>query len=572
VDAGVVRADGACKSRPTTATVFSGGFQRTGEGANLSGSARSSSEMGNRGMRPFFQRGFWVGVVVAVALLGGPVRGGCAASPEVGLDHWAYRAVDRLAALGAIDSAFLGQRPWTRAEIAGLVEEAARSVDRLSAASRRQLRRLQKEFASELDERGEEGLRSYVKPAERLGVRWFASSGEPEAILQHGDSLSDGLDARLDWQAHARFGSHIVAAVRPELRWGSGDSVGLRDHGLGTALPAVDEADAKVELRESYLKLVLWNLELEGGRDHLWWGPGRRGSLLLTNNAEPLDLIKLSNPEPVLLPWFLGYLGPVQAEWFWTELEHDRVIHRAQLTGLRLGFKPTPNWEVGLARVIQFGGYDRPGLFEKGLGDVLAGVNAEGADDAETENSLAAIDLSWRIAWPRPAQLYWEWGGEDQANLLGITPFMSAFGHVLGLYLPEVVEAVPVDLRVEYLTNVQDDGPYWYRHGTYQSGYTYRGKLLGHPFGGEAEAVSVRVDWFPSDGVALGADADWVTNKVGATGTEKDLRLGCDAALFTRGAAQYSVRYDFESRGDVDGVSGEEATSHRLMVEVALDL
>jgi len=320
------------------------------------------------------------------------------------------------------------------------------------------------------------------------------------------------------------------------------------------------------------VKLVLWNLEMEAGRDHIWWGPGRRGSLLLTNNAEPLDLIKVSNPEPVLLPWIFGYLGPLQVEWFWTELEHDRVIHRAQLTGLRLDFKPTPNWEVGLARVIQFGGYGRPGLFEKGLGDVVAGVNAEGGDDVETENSLAAIDLIWRISWPRPAQLYWEYGGEDQATLLDITPFMSAFGHVVGLYLPEVVPDVPVDLRIEYLTNVQDDGPFWYRHGTYKSGYTYRGKILGHPFGGQAEAVSVRIDWLPDDAWALGLDADWVTNEVVGGGKEKDLRLGCDATLFTRGVAQYSVRYDFESRSDVDGMSGDDATSHRLMVEMALDL
>jgi len=28
----------------------------------------------------------------------------------------------------------------------------------------------------------------------------------------------------------------------------------------------------------------------------------------------------------------------------------------------------------------------------------------------------------------------------------------------------------------------------------------------------------------------------------------------------------------FESRSDVDGVSGDDATSHRLMVEMALDL
>lgn len=509
-------------------------------------------------------------ISVMVILLGVTPAWGDA-SPEVPLDHWAYRTMDRLDALGMMDTAFQGQRPWTRAEFARLLEEAERSSKPLESVAQAQLRRLRKEFAAELDERRGAWQGSYAKPAERVATRLFASSGEPEAILQHGDTLSDGFDVRVDWQAHARLGTHLVAALRPELRWGSGDSVPLRRHGLDARLPAVDDPDAKVELRESYVKLVLWNLEVEGGRDHIWWGPGRRGSLLLTNNAEPLDLVKVSNPEPVLLPWFLRYLGPVQAEWFWTELEHARAVPRAQLTGLRIGFKPTPNWEVGLARVIQFGGHRRPGLLDEGPWEVLAGINAQ-SGTTDTENSLAAIDLSWRIAWPRPAQLYWELGGEDQADLLSTVPFFSAVGHVVGVYLPEVVPGVPVDLRVEYLTNTQDTRPTWYRHGTYKSGYTYRGKILGHPFGSEAEALSLRLDWFPADRWELGFDADWVTNKVVDGGEEKDLRLGCDAQLFTLGVAQYSVRYDFESRRDADEVSGADDTSHRVMLAVSLDL
>jgi hypothetical protein len=55
-------------------------------------------------------------------------------------------------------------------------------------------------------------------------------------------------------------------------------------------------------------------------------------------------------------------------------------------------------------------------------------------------------------------------------------------------------------------------------------------------------------------------------------GEEKDLRLGCDAQLFTLGVAQYSVRYDFESRRDADEVSGADDTSHRVMLAVSLDL
>ena len=76
-----------------------------------------------------------------------------------------------------------------------------------------------------------------------------------------------------------------------------------------------------------------------------------------------------------------------------------------------------------------------------------------------------------------------------------------------------------------------------------------------------------------TDALQVGADLDWVTNQVaGQPNDERDLRFGCDAALFTRGVAQYAVRYDFERRTDVDGVSGDDATSHRLMLEMTLDM
>ena len=73
-------------------------------------------------------------------------------SPYVELDSWIYPALVRLVALGYIDDAFLGLRPWTRRECDRLLQEA---VDKSSAADRpspeadRLIAALQKEFAPE---------------------------------------------------------------------------------------------------------------------------------------------------------------------------------------------------------------------------------------------------------------------------------------------------------------------------------------------------------------------------------------------------------------------------------------
>src|SRR5437660_4877296 len=50
-------------------------------------------------------------------------------SPYVPLDSWIYPALDRLAAMGLIDSGFAGMKPWTRNECVRLLDEAGDRVE-----------------------------------------------------------------------------------------------------------------------------------------------------------------------------------------------------------------------------------------------------------------------------------------------------------------------------------------------------------------------------------------------------------------------------------------------------------
>src|SRR5713101_870599 len=50
-------------------------------------------------------------------------------SPYVPLDSWIYPALDRLAAMGLIDSGFAGMKPWTRNECLRLLNEASENLD-----------------------------------------------------------------------------------------------------------------------------------------------------------------------------------------------------------------------------------------------------------------------------------------------------------------------------------------------------------------------------------------------------------------------------------------------------------
>jgi hypothetical protein len=78
-------------------------------------------------------------------------------SPQTGttyvpIDSWVYPEIDRLAALGYVNTAESGMRPWTRSECARLVEESGQGID-LNDSSLWTLtyKRLAAEFAPELE-------------------------------------------------------------------------------------------------------------------------------------------------------------------------------------------------------------------------------------------------------------------------------------------------------------------------------------------------------------------------------------------------------------------------------------
>ena len=74
-------------------------------------------------------------------------------SPYVPLDSWVYPALDRLAGFGLIDSAFAGDRPWTRRECARLLSESEELMaggDDQNSQAQGLITELEREFRPEL--------------------------------------------------------------------------------------------------------------------------------------------------------------------------------------------------------------------------------------------------------------------------------------------------------------------------------------------------------------------------------------------------------------------------------------
>ena len=257
-------------------------------------------------------------------------------------------------------------------------------------------------------------------------------------------------------------------------------------------LPLTDSGNRFFE--EAYGQFRWGKLQFTVGKENMWWGPGRRGSLLLTDNAEPRKIFRLDNYPDFTLPGFLKHLGGVRVSFFLSRLDDDRpgFVPDPIMGGLKIGFSPNPNLIFSLNRTFLFGGEGRDEDFGAFLDVLLGRPGSESVSASQNVigNQIAGFSVIWRtLADVQPFTLYVDGAGEDAA---GWTPSKWAF--LGGIYLPRIGQSEMFDVRLEAAsTDLGYSG--WYTHEDYP--YTYRGRLMGHPMGGGAEDLYIELGAYP---------------------------------------------------------------------------
>ncbi|MDD5762505.1 MAG: capsule assembly Wzi family protein, partial [bacterium] len=235
---------------------------------------------------------------------------------------------------------------------------------------------------------------------------------------------------------------------------------------------------------------------LQIGKIATWYGPGRLGALIFTNNAQSYPGIRFHNPVPIAVPGLLSFLGNAQYDMFLARLESDRPIPNPLLFGMRLAARPGRYVELGLSRSMIYGGKGH----DSGISawwDAFKGENTNDPGEKGLVNQIAGFDVTLTLPFPsQPVQAYLEMAGEDAAHLLGTPiPFPSKFAYVTGVFLPTLFGSAAHDLRIEWARNHwRDNGPSWYVHSVSGEGYAhvYRNRVLGHPMGNDAQDISVQ--------------------------------------------------------------------------------
>ena len=511
-------------------------------------------------------------VLAVIALLTG--QADAADRTDIPLKNWGgfavfrdavYDDLERLVTAGLADRTIINTKPMSRTEGARIVARAIEKIraDDKGVYNNRQdlesvINRLTEEFRPELAALGVKlspeqassapGFWSFT-PVDRAQVRAAYVNRDFSLVNSQGLRFQGGANAGFTFESRAQIGDMVTFYLQPEL------------HG--------NEEYGAARLAQGYVKLTAFNVELVAGRESLWWGPGIHGSLIMSNNAAPLDQIRLGAAEPFRLPLIGDWIGPTKILAFIARLEKDRDIPHANMVGLRGTIAPATFLELGASYVNMFGGDTPPRLSGAGdyfrvLFDPLASDQGLSTPQKFRNNALFAIDADLRIANAQrffipanDARLYGEFGWDDTCCSSSFIPLRAATSYLGGLQLLGLFGNEGLDSRIE----IASTSSLSFTHNQFFRGYWTQGEPISHFIGTNGFDLYSRVTKRLSADYMIGVfvnRSDIGTTALGGGPIEKRTAVGLDVtyrfakvySLFGQASVTKTTNHNFVAGND----------------------
>jgi Capsule assembly protein Wzi len=415
----------------------------------------------------------------------------------VPLNSWIYPALERLAALGYINTQFTGLKPWTRTECLRQAQEAESSVRNLRAdrSTADTINRLIQELRPASPRSLElESLYARTETIGRTPVRDSYHFGQT-IWNDFGRPYEEGENALVGASASARAGRFFLF-VNGEYQHAPGrDAFSIAQRELIANLdanpvqPAMPISDTnRFHLLDTYTGVQLGDYALTFGKQSLWLGPGETAPLMLSDNADPMYMLRFSRTTPLVLPGIFRYLGPIRGEFLFSELEHHQFPARPFFNLQKISFHPTKNLEVGFTRASLWAGVGHPFTFGNLIRNFTSLTSPEGPLISRNDpgDRKGGFDVSYRLPGLRRwLTFYLDSYSDDDPSPLA-SPRRAAINP--GLYLSHFPAISKLDLRVEAvstesLTAVDRTGQFLYFNNQYHDANTNGGNLFGNPTG-----------------------------------------------------------------------------------------
>jgi hypothetical protein len=439
-------------------------------------------------------------------------------STYVPMDSWIYPAMDRLHALGEVDIAYIGMRPWTRLSIVHMLEASELKMGNTADDSEACgiYHSLQRELLPDID-----SLKDPARPQAKIAsiyTRLGGISGTPlrdsyhlgQSIVndygrpyQQGFDTINGFSTRMD---AGRFAFYLrgeyqhapaAAGYSPTLAelLSNIDLIPFATNPNQDTIPLGPiSATNQVRVIEANVSYLVLNNEISFGKSDHWLGPGQGGSFAWSNNAENIYAFQIDRVEPLRIPLLSRLTGPFRYQFFVGSLQGHTDPNAPWVHAEKVSFKPTENLEFGFERTVIWGGKGHVpitiGSFLKSFFSVQNVSAAEKLSRGDPGARFGAFDFSYRLPYMRQwLTLYTDSLVHDDTSPIsaprraGIRP---------GLYLSQFPKLHQLDLRVEAVstdppTSRSNGGQFLYWEQIQKQGYTNKGFIMGDWIGRESK-------------------------------------------------------------------------------------
>jgi hypothetical protein len=302
-------------------------------------------------------------------------------SAYVPLDYWIYPALDRLHALGFVDTAFLGLKPWTRISIAHMLELSSSRIetDTNNDEACSIYAALVREFQPDIDRSN--GAANPQAELESVYTQMRGISGTPlrdsfhlgETVVDdYGRPYEGGFENYSGFSARAEAGrfslyfrgetQHAPSAAGYSASLASYlsntiDDIPFSTNPVQDTIPEGPIAAANdVRVMEAVLSYHLLGHEISFGKDDHWLGPDKGASMLWGNNAENIYDFGINRVEPIRVPGLSRLTGPFRYDFFVGSLKGHTYYNDPWVHMEKVSFKPTRDLEFGFDRLTVWGG------------------------------------------------------------------------------------------------------------------------------------------------------------------------------------------------------------------------
>ncbi len=482
-------------------------------------------------------------------------------SPYIPVDSWVYPSVLRLYSLGYLDHVFLGLRPWTRASVIHMIENAGQLIEEreghgystagearaIYSALRYELRedianlcgaprlytRIESVYSfaraihgTPLDDSyhlGQTIVNDYGRPYQSgfnnySGVSGFADAGRftlyARLEFQGAPSATGYSPALAQELSSIDETSYYVPSSTPPY----GPTTAVFNQATIPQGPIATAAQGR--FLEAYLAYRFPNYVLSFGKQDQWLGPAQGASMAFSNNAQNFYAFEINRMEPLHVPGLSSITGPFRFEFLLGALRGhtempDPAYELNPASGAfnvlnpgdpwvhveKVNFRPYRDLELGFERTALFGGEGHQGVslhsFLRSFFSFVAGNGTNKGTTSDPGARFGSFDFSWRLPYLRN----WLTLYSDSEAHDDVSPIDAPRRSSVrpGIYLSHLPGIPKLDLRVEA---VSTDPPITNSHG---------GKLMyfeGMEKQGYTNQGQIFGDWIGRE--AKGGQA-WVT-------------------------------------------------------------